>query len=190
MRYFFKLSLFLCAFIPLYFLIIIKTLVEIMLKNMRFNILNTSMLILLLVLISVGLVGFFTCVKTNSPKTHTKIKLLTAKNITDQHFLNYFSLFVLFAITFDLSKVSYSLVFLIVLIFIGRVYIKNELFYINPFFNIMGFEFYEITFIKENSETNETGRVFCKHKLGACSNFLSATKITQNLWFINMRGCK
>ena len=188
MNNFYKLALFLCAFIPLYFLIIIKTLVDIIFGNMRFNILNSTMLALMLILISLGLTGFFICL--NKKHDYSKIKIISATNITDQHFLNYFSLFVLFAITFDLSKVSYSLVFLIVLIFIGRVYIKNELFYINPFFNIMGFEFYEITFEKENSTTTENGRVFCKQKLNPCSNYINATKTSQNLWFIDMRGCK
>ena len=44
-----------------------------------------------------------------------EIRVLSKKNLTDQHFLNYFSLFVLLALTFDLSKICFVCVFVVIL---------------------------------------------------------------------------
>ena len=38
---------------------------------------------------------------------------------------------------------------------IGIVYVKNKLFYINPFLNILGFNFYDITFKTIGKNTKE-----------------------------------
>ena len=182
MDYFLNCSLFLCAFIPLYILIIIKTLIDIAFNNLSFNHLNTCMLIFLSILIIVGLSGLL--ISTNKSKNKTKnINIISAKNITDQHFLNYFSIFVLFAITFDLSKVSYSAVFILILTFIAIVYIKNNLYHINPFLNIIGFSFFEITYTHENSNQIKTGTVFCRHKIMK-HNLQIVYQATANLWFI------
>ncbi len=185
MDFFFKCALFLCAFIPLYILIITKTLIEILLGNLHFNVLNTLMVVLLTTLTLTGLIGFYIC--TYKKKAFTQNIIITScKNITDQHFLNYFSLFVLFAITFDLSKVSYSIIFIIILTFIAIVYIKNELYHINPFLNIIGFSFYEITFKNDDSNLapNKQGTVFSKQK-PQINHLEKAIKTKNNLWFIN-----
>lgn len=183
MTFFFKCALFLCAFIPLYILIITKTLIEILLGNLHFNVLNTTMVILLSILTILGLIGFYICTYKRTLFTQN-ITIISCKNITDQHFLNYFSLFVLFAITFDLSKVSYSIVFITILSFIAIVYIKNELYHINPFLNIIGFSFYQITFTSENNTSQEVGTIFSKRK-PKINNIEKAIKTRTNVWFIN-----
>lgn len=156
--------LFLSAFIPMYFLIIVKLLVEILNHNLSFNVLNTSVLIVLIVVICLGVIGIRLEVY-NKKQQSNKVKITSFTNITDQHFLGYFSLFVLFAITFDLSKVSMTVVFVLILAMIGVVYVKNKLFYINPFLNILGYNFYDITYnILNDAEVKHT-RIFYKGNL-------------------------
>ena len=156
--------LFLSAFIPMYFLIIVKLLIEILNKNLSFNVLNTLVLIVLVVVIILGVVGVKAEVNNKQQKSR-KVTILTFKNITDQHFLGYFSLFVLFAITFDLSKVSMAIVFALILTMIGVVYVKNKLFYINPFLNILGYNFYDISYKDFNSDATHETRIFYKGNL-------------------------
>ena len=155
--------LFLSAFIPMYFLIIVKLLVEILNHNLTFNVLNTLVLMVLIIVICLGVYGVKLEVKNKEQKSN-KVTILNFKNITDQHFLGYFSLFVLFAITFDLSKVSMAVVFVIILSMIGVVYVKNKLFYINPFLNILGYNFYDITYKDDLNQIKET-RIFYKGNL-------------------------
>lgn len=156
--------LFLSAFIPMYFLIIVKLLVEIINHNLSFNVLNTMVLVVLSVVIMLGIMGIRLEVYNKKQKSD-KVVITSFKNITDQHFLGYFSLFVLFAITFDLSKVSMAVVFVLILGMIGVVYVKNKLFYINPFLNILGYNFYDITYRIEGSDQIKNTRIFYKGNL-------------------------
>ena len=148
----------------MYFLIIVKLLIEILNHNLTFNVLNTLVLIVLIGVIILGIVGVKLEI-TNKKQKSSKVVILNFKNITDQHFLGYFSLFVLFAITFDLSKVSMAIVFAIILTMIGVVYVKNKLFYINPFLNILGYNFYDISYKDFNSNAVKETRIFYKGNL-------------------------
>ena len=141
-----KITLYLSAFVPLYFLVITKIIIDIINNNLSFNFLNTSTLVILSVLIIFGIYGSHISIK--HPRTQTtKIKVLKQTSITEQYFLGYFSLFVLFALSFELERVSMFIVFVIIIFLIGFVYIRNDLFYINPFLNILGYNFYDITYI-------------------------------------------
>ena len=48
---------------------------------------------------------------------------------------------------------------------IGIVYVKNKLFYINPFLNILGFNFYDITFKIKGKSIEQKNRFFFKGEL-------------------------
>jgi len=156
--------LYLSAFIPMYALIMIKQIFEMIVGNIKLNFLNFFVLGLLTCVIILGLLGLKLEI-LNKNKKVTKIKIIEKKNTTDEHFLGYFSLFVLFAITFDLSKISMLIVFITILIMIGIVYVKNKLFYINPFLNILGFNFYHITYKVANENNKQTTKIFFKGDL-------------------------
>ena len=142
----------------MYILFLINLIVELINQNLTFNVTNTLVLVSLISLMLIGLIGLFVIIKSKENKKE-KIKVLTKKNLTDQHFLNYFSLFVLLALTFDLSKICFVCVFIVILIFIGIVYIRNNIFYVNPLLNILGFSFYDISYKDENDVTKEI-RIF------------------------------
>ena len=94
-----------------------------------------------------------------------KVEIVSKKNITDQHFLGYFSLFVFFAIPLDLSLVSAYCVYVLVLIMIGVVYINNSLFYINPLLNILGYNFYDICYKEYGSDEIKNSKIFFRGDL-------------------------
>ena len=99
-----KIILFISAFVPMYILFLVNLIVELINRNLTFNITNTCVLIALCILTLIGIVGLLVIVKRKGKK-YKSIKIVSKKNLTDQHFLNYFSLFVLLALTFDLSKI-------------------------------------------------------------------------------------
>lgn len=142
-------TLYISSFIPLYFLIIIKESIEIANGNLTFNITNSIMLCLNFLLIILGVLGVIIAFKQKPIKT---ITLIDQKNITRQNFLPYFPLFVLFAIAFELEFISMAVVYVLILVMVGLVYIKNSLFDINPFLNIIGFSTYEIQYKNKNDE--------------------------------------
>lgn len=158
-----KIILFISAFVPMYILFEVNLIVEIINDNLHFNITNTCVLVALFLLTIIGFVGLLFIIKNNH-NTSEDIVVVSMKNLTDQHFLNYFSLFVLLALTFDLSKICFICVFVIILIFIGIVYIRNNIFYVNPLLNILGYSFYDIEYIGGNGERHEI-RIFHKGKI-------------------------
>lgn len=158
-----KIILFISAFVPMYILFLINLIVEIINDNLHFNIVNTCVLISLTILLLVGTIGLKIIISFKDISGE-KIKIISKKNITDQHFLNYFSLFVLLALTFDLSKICFVCVLVIILIFIGVVYVKNNIFYVNPLLNILGYSFYDIIYIDKSNEEKEV-RIFYKGEL-------------------------
>lgn len=148
----------------MYFLIFIKVIIEIINNNLTFNFLNTLNLITLILLIGLGIAGLYWNIKLNkeSPK---EIVILKKENITDQHFLGYFSLFVFFAIPLDLSYVSGYAVYVAIIIMIGIVYINNSLYYINPLLNLLGYNFYDITYQEHGSTEQKNAKFFYKGNL-------------------------
>lgn len=165
MKHFFKdLLLYISAFVPMYFLVFVKLIVEIINQNLTFNVLNTINFVTLLLLIGLGIFGLVWNVNFATEKS-IKVEIVSKKNITDQHFLGYFSLFVFFAIPLDLSLVSAYCVYVLVLIMIGIVYINNSLFYINPLLNILGFNFYDIRYKEYGSDEIKSSKIFYRGDL-------------------------
>lgn len=156
--------LYLSAFIPMYVLILAKQGIEMLVGNIKANWLNFLVLGLLTVVIILGLVGLDLEIRHRKEQT-SKIRIIEKQNSTDQHFLGYFSLFVLFAISFDLSKISMLVIFIAIIVMIGIVYVKNKLFYINPFLNILGYNFYDITYTIVGENEKLTTKIFFKGDL-------------------------
>ena len=148
----------------MYFLVLVKLVVELINKNLRFNILNTLNLVTLLFLIFGGVFGLIWNIRYSNQKA-IKVRIISVKNITENHFLGYFSLFVFFAIPLDLSFVSAYCVYVLVLVMIGVVYISNSLYYINPLLNLLGYSFYDVEYEEVESKKKGNVKLFCKQKL-------------------------
>ena len=159
-----NLLLYISAFVPMYALIFVKLIIEIINHNITFNVLNTTNFIIHVLLIISGIIGIIVNVIMNKSES-IEIEILSKHNITDQHFLGYFSLFVFFAIPLDLSLVSGFAVYILILIFIGIVYINNGLFYINPMLNLLGYNFYDITYREKGSTENRNAKIFYRGEL-------------------------
>lgn len=176
-----KILLFISAFVPMYICFLINLIVELINDNLHFNVVNTLMLVVLVICIVVGVIGLMYNIRMGS-KEYEQIVVVGSKNVTDQHFLNYFSLFVLLALTFDLSKICYICVLIVILMFIGIVYVKNSIFYVNPLLNILGYSFYDIVYIDASGEKKET-RIFFRGKLAINERYNLSQK-NRNLIFL------
>ena len=181
-----NLLLYISAFVPMYVLVFVKLCVEIANQNISFNVLNTLNFVTLLLLILAGVGGLIWNVKFSTDKS-VKIKIVSKQNITDKHFLGYFSLFVFFAIPLDLSLVSAYCVYVLVLIMIGIVYINNSLYYINPLLNILGYKFYDIEYKEENSDEIKSAKIFFKGELSTDGEFFWANVKNQHFCFVDKK---
>lgn len=176
--------LYFSAFIPLFVLLLIKLLVDIVNQNLTFNFLNTFNICLLSVMIVCGIIGILWNTKYGKYKEQTII-VKDSKEITDQYFLQYFSLFVMFAIPLDISFYNEFFIYLIILIFIAIVYINGELFYINPLLNLLGYRFFDTTFVDENGES-QSAKIFSKQKLEISHSYVIKKK-SNNFAFVEIK---
>ena len=154
-----SLSLYFSAFVPMYILLILQNILEIINGNRTLNALNTISLVIFSSATIWGVVGLIYYLK-RAPKNVIKIKVISSTNIADQHFFSYISVFILFTLGFDISKMAMFATTIIILAIIGIVYIHNKIFYINPLLNILGFSFFEIEYITEKSNSPQTAKVF------------------------------
>lgn len=177
-----KIILFISAFVPMYILFLINLIVELINQNLTFNIVNTCVLIALILFTIIGVAGLLVIINFKNEKFE-RITILSKKNLTDQHFLNYFSLFVLLALTFDLSKICFICVFVAIIIFIGIVYVKNNIFYVNPLLNILGYSFYDIVYKNEDGQKKEL-RIFYKGELNTNNSKYKLYNSNRNLNFL------
>lgn len=182
-----KIILFISAFVPMYILFLINLIVELINENLSVNITNSVVLLCLIILTFIGVFGLIAVI--SEKRDGGEIVTITAKkNLTDQHFLNYFSLFVLLALTFDLSKICFVCVFVVILVFLGIVYIKNNIFYINPLLNIMGYSFYDITYKTSEGEEKEV-RIFFRGEIELNKPIYKIHSTKKNLNFLeNKKG--
>lgn len=180
-----KIILFLSAFVPMYILFIINLIVELINGNLTLNIMNTCVLIALGILILVGIIGLIFIINYKN-KEYSTVTIISKQNLTDQHFLNYFSLFVLLALTFDLSKFCFVCVFVVLQVFIGIVYIKNNIFYVNPLLNILGYSFYDIVYKNDQGEKKEM-RIFYKGELSVGDQEYKLYVSNRNLNFLDKK---
>lgn len=180
-----QIGLFLSSFVPLFLLLILKELIEIINKNWTFNFLNTFLLIILIFMLISGSYSLISLIKDVNNAKCQKIKIISKNNTTDQHFLGYFSLFVLFAISFDIQMYSMAIVFLMVLVMIGIVYIKNDMYFINPLLNIFGYSFYDVECMSQSGEVFKI-KVFYKGIISENREYFLCTKYS-SAYFLKSR---
>lgn len=178
-------TLFLSAFVPMFVLIFLRLGIDMLNNNLSFNVLNTLNFVTLILLIAVGIGGLIWNIRGNGESI--EIEICTRKNITDEHFLGYFSLFVLFALQLNLSLVSGYCLFVTIMVFIGIVYIKNSLYFINPLLNLLGYSFYEVIYKVEGKEDERHAKIFHKGDLKVSAKYYVNLK-NDNFTFIDKKG--
>jgi hypothetical protein len=159
-----NISLYFSAFVPMYFLIIIKFICGIASGMINLDGLTIFTICSYSLLIIAGVLGLLWNIVWNKDKSE-EITIISKQNLTDQHFLGYFSIFVLFALAFELTKLSMVVDSLFIIIFIGIVYINNKMFYINPLLNLIGFNFYVIKYKKGGEDESFSAKIFCRGDL-------------------------
>ncbi|MBQ8909110.1 MAG: hypothetical protein IJY90_02345 [Clostridia bacterium] len=166
----------------MFVLILVKLVIDMINSNLSLNVLNCLNLITLIILILTGILGLLW--NKNDKESVKEIKLVSAQNITDKHFFGYFSLFVLFALQLDLSLVSGYCTFVFIMIFIAVVYIKNSLYYINPLLNLLGYNFYDVTYMVNGEIKTRQAKIFYRGFLEENKNYFAHIQ-NQNFTFID-----
>lgn len=136
---------------------------------------NAGMFTTWLILTTAGIIGIihfrknFLKSKTLSKQT---IILTKAENITADYYFTYFSLFVISFFDVDPTDLKDVLIFSSILIAIILVYIVNEMYFVNPILNILGYKSFAIAYEKNIRDSDQNKnlksfeiKVFSKYHL-------------------------
>lgn len=72
----------------------------------------------------------------------TPFKITKIENKNYEH-LTFLSTYIIPLIAFDLSKIKYAIVLLILLVAIGAIYVKTDMFHANPSLALLGYHIYK-----------------------------------------------
>lgn len=161
-----KLLLFVSSYIPLYLLLIGKNILERITEKGRFiNIserIKTAKLFdevndyAIMVMIILSVISFFYLKsKIKSTVGRKKYKVITIVNETSNYYFNYISIYLLSCLGLSLNNIVDCFVFLFLMVIVGYIYISNNMVYMNPVLNFMGYKIYACTLESVNTSDED-----------------------------------
>ena len=177
MNKFQKISLAVSCFSPLYIILAFKNILKIYdlhgMENFNWKsfdyIYNVSLIVLWIICLLVGVLGIL-AFKNNFLSAHEKpaekVKVEYAENVTSDYYFTYFSLFILTFFTIDPTIWSDIATLALLMIFIIWVYVCNEMWFINPVLNVIGYKSFKLIYSKPANPNKEFEiRVFATDNL-------------------------
>jgi Ca2+/Na+ antiporter len=92
------------------------------------------------------------------------VKILKLEKINYEH-LTFLATYIIPLITFDFEKERYVFVLAVLLVIMGVIYIKTDLFYANPSLALLGFNIYKVNIKISDEEIKEGVIVISRKKL-------------------------
>lgn len=165
-----KLVMYISAFLPMLLIMWIKEVLlgvrNVLEKPWKYTwdsiYLNPYLIAEITFIILIGCAIFWLLKRNKKTGVYT-ITLKTVKNRSAEYYLAYYSLFILALIEFSLTDPIDLVVLLLLLIVLGVVYIKNDLFFMNPTINIFQSYIYEVEY--DTSQATITKLIISPKKL-------------------------
>ncbi|UOQ43393.1 hypothetical protein MUN89_15905 [Halobacillus salinarum] len=152
---------------------------------LKMNILPVSSLFLLIL----GIIFASRFKYKLSGSNRTPFKIHKIQNINYEH-LTFLSTYIVPLIAFDLSKIKYVIVLIILLVTIGGIYIKTDLFYANPSLALLGYRIYKVDGIfyrGGESNTREDLVIISREKLKRGMK-VSYKEINDNIYYVRVEN--
>ncbi|GFZ93975.1 hypothetical protein GCM10008018_45550 [Paenibacillus marchantiophytorum] len=84
----------------------------------------------------------------------TAFKITKIQNVNFEH-LTFIATYIIPLIAFDLSKTRFVIVLSLILIIIGMIYVKTNIFYANPSLALLGYHIYRVDGMFRTEERKE-----------------------------------
>lgn len=120
---------------------------------------------------------------SGSQQNHIKIRKIESK---DYEHLTFLSTYIIPLIAFDLTKTRYSIVLIVLLVAIGIMYIKTNMFYSNPTLALLGYKIYKIDATFRTKD--EVGIIIIARESVKLDDRLSYRKIHDNIYYVRVLG--
>lgn len=139
-----RVLLFTSSYIPLYILLLIKFILEKIEKNESYKIYDYVIVFILIVIAIASFVYLKIKVKKTENNTEKLYVVNSCKNETVNYFFNYIAVYFISSMGLTLTRYADLFVIIFLMILIGYIYVTNNVVYINPVLNFMGYKIYEM----------------------------------------------
>ena len=162
-----KIIMYLSAFLPMFWLILIKDYASILKdaiagKTPYSDLLSVQLFIVLGVVLLITIITII-LISGNKKLSNDLVVATKVTNRTAEYYLGYFSLFILELFAFSFTDIVDIIVMSALLLLLGIVYVKNGLFFINPTMNIFRSFILEVEFSDGNNI--RTKILICREKI-------------------------
>jgi hypothetical protein len=113
--------------------------------------------------------------------TNIPFKLIKVESINYEH-LTFLATYIIPLVTFDFESVRYLIVLTLLLVFMGIIYIKTDLFYANPSLALLGFHIYKADGLFKNNDTRENIIIITRSKLNKTER-VSYIKLDERIYY-------
>lgn len=152
-------------------------------KLLRLNVIPiVSCLLLLLGLLFYWRFKYKLAGSKEIPFTVTKLE-----NINFEH-LTFLATYIIPLICFDLSSTKYAFVLLVLLVLIGAIYVKTDMFYANPTLALLGYHIYKVDGNFRNG-TRENIILIARQRV-LVGNKLHYRKLDERIYFVRVENDK
>lgn len=151
------------CFFPLYIIFLLKNVLALVpfvcckcfQWTFWYNLITSIFWILLSVCSIIGIAAFKKLFLHAYQKSNEKVTVLSAENVTKDYYFTYFTLFVLTFFSVNPTYWLDTVIFIFLMMLIWVVYLRNNMFFINPILNIIGYKSFKIKYAKTIPNANE-----------------------------------
>ncbi|WP_258100626.1 anti-phage protein KwaA [Marinoscillum pacificum] len=120
--------------------------------------------IICLVCLIIGGISYWDFSYQTKGSPELSFQIIKIENIDYEH-LTFLTTYIIPLVCFQFDSVRYQLVFVIILLVIGIIYVRTDLFYANPTLAILQFRIYKVDGQFRNGSIRESKIIICKQKL-------------------------
>lgn len=113
--------------------------------------------------------------------TNIPFKLVKVESINYEH-LTFLATYIIPLVTFDFESTRYLIVLGLLLVFMGVIYIKTDLFYANPSLALLGFHIYKADGDFKNNESRQNIIIITRCKLKSLDR-VSYIKFDERIYY-------
>ena len=125
---------------------------------------NNIIPILSLLAILIGVISYFDFRFLMKGTPELSFKITEIENIDYEH-LTFLTTYIIPLVCFQFDNLRYIIVFVLLILVIGSIYIRTDLFYANPTLAILKFRIYKVTGEFRNGEYRQSRILICKQNL-------------------------
>ncbi len=135
----------------------------------EYLILNNIISLLCIISLIIGAVAYFDFIYQMKGSPELSFKITKIEKIDYEHLI-FLTTYIIPLVCFKFESLRYQIVFFLIIVVIGIIYVRTDLFYANPILAMLQFRIYKVDGEFRNNETREARILISKEKLSKEDN--------------------